>query len=72
MLKNFNVDIKDVQHFMIHECMSLRFRRGVTIFIHLVKQSLASAAFFGILYNILRYWCFYYNFIFEKKNVKIP
>ena len=27
---------------------------------------------FGIFYNILGYWCFYYNFIFEKKNVKIP
>ena len=52
MLKNSNVDIKDVPHFMVHECMSLRFRRGVTFFIDLVKQSLASAAFFGIPYNI--------------------
>ena len=22
-------------------------------------------------HSLLRYWCFYYNFIFEKKNVKI-
>ena len=30
---------------MVHECMRLRFRRWVAIFIHLVEQSLVSAAF---------------------------
>ncbi len=49
-----------------HECMNLRFRREVTIFYSFTEAEFRFCCLFW--HSLLRYWCFYYNFIFEKEK----